>query len=73
MGYLLFYDCLNTPYCNVSDCLTPIKVHFHDFDDRISFVWQSLVHSANAWESSDLGNDGRKQKFLRLMGADKVM
>ena len=27
------------------------------------------VHTANDWEHADLGNDQRKQKFLRLMGA----
>ena len=54
-------------------CKYLFSCSFYDFDDQFFFVWQSLVHSANAWESSDLGNDGRKQKFLRLMGADKVM
>ncbi|KAL5010670.1 hypothetical protein ScPMuIL_012975 [Solemya velum] len=29
------------------------------------------VHSANNWESVDLGDDDRRQKFLRLMGASK--
>ncbi|KAK3097971.1 hypothetical protein FSP39_014905 [Pinctada imbricata] len=29
------------------------------------------VHSANKWENADLGDDSRKQKFLRLMGASK--
>lgn len=29
------------------------------------------VHSANNWESADLGDDDRKSKFLRLMGAGK--
>ncbi|XP_035663220.1 small acidic protein-like [Branchiostoma floridae] len=29
------------------------------------------IHSANRWESADLGDDQRKQKFLRLMGASK--
>ncbi|KAL8594156.1 hypothetical protein ACOMHN_018096 [Nucella lapillus] len=29
------------------------------------------VHSANAWEDADLGDDERKSKFLRLMGAGK--
>ncbi|XP_064628536.1 small acidic protein-like [Lineus longissimus] len=29
------------------------------------------VHSANAWEQANLGDDDRKQKFLRLMGAGK--
>ncbi|XP_048828001.1 small acidic protein [Brienomyrus brachyistius] len=27
--------------------------------------------ASSAWESADLGNDERKQKFLRLMGAGK--
>ena len=30
------------------------------------------VHSANSWESADLGDDERKKKFLKLMGASKV-
>nr|XP_022293644.1 small acidic protein-like [Crassostrea virginica] len=29
------------------------------------------VHSANNWEGADLGDDNRKKKFLRLMGASK--
>lgn len=29
------------------------------------------VHSANNWEGVDLGDDDRKKKFLRLMGAAK--
>jgi len=29
------------------------------------------VHSANDWENVDLGDEGRKSKFLRLMGANK--
>ncbi|CAF2775612.1 unnamed protein product [Rotaria sp. Silwood2] len=29
------------------------------------------VHTANDWENADLGDDQRKQKFLRLMGAKK--
>jgi len=29
------------------------------------------VQSANNWESAELGDDQRKQKFLRLMGAAK--
>ncbi|XP_076445396.1 uncharacterized protein LOC143283139 isoform X2 [Babylonia areolata] len=29
------------------------------------------VHSANAWENADLGDEERKNKFLRLMGAGK--
>lgn len=29
------------------------------------------VHSANDWEHVDLGDEGRKSKFLRLMGAKK--
>ncbi|XP_074661729.1 small acidic protein-like [Tubulanus polymorphus] len=29
------------------------------------------VHSANQWESVDLGDNDRKNKFLRLMGASK--
>lgn len=32
----------------------------------------SQVHSANNWEGVDLGDDDRKKKFLRLMGAAKV-
>ncbi|KAK6171271.1 hypothetical protein SNE40_019496 [Patella caerulea] len=29
------------------------------------------VHSANSWETAELGDDKRKSKFLRLMGAGK--
>ncbi|KAK7497213.1 hypothetical protein BaRGS_00011507 [Batillaria attramentaria] len=29
------------------------------------------VHSANAWEKADLGDEDRKNKFLKLMGAGK--
>lgn len=29
------------------------------------------VHSVNNWEGVNLGDDERKQKFLRLMGASK--
>ncbi|WAR07691.1 SMAP-like protein [Mya arenaria] len=29
------------------------------------------VHSANKWEAVDLGDDDRKKKFLKLMGAAK--
>ncbi|XP_002740698.1 small acidic protein-like [Saccoglossus kowalevskii] len=29
------------------------------------------VHSANSWETANLGDDQRRQKFLRLMGASK--
>ncbi|CAF0753654.1 unnamed protein product [Rotaria sp. Silwood1] len=29
------------------------------------------IHTANDWEHADLGDDLRKQKFLRLMGAKK--
>jgi len=29
------------------------------------------VHSANSWESADLGDQSRNDKFLRLMGASK--
>ncbi|CAF0819704.1 unnamed protein product [Rotaria sp. Silwood1] len=29
------------------------------------------VHTVNDWENADLGDDQRKQKFLRLMGAKK--
>ena len=36
----------------------------------LSYVLQ--VHSANSWESADLGDDERKKKFLKLMGASKV-
>ena len=37
---------------------------------NLSFV--SQVQSANAWEKADLGDEDRKSKFLRLMGAGKV-
>lgn len=30
------------------------------------------VHSANSWETANLGDESRNQKFLRLMGAKKV-
>jgi hypothetical protein len=30
------------------------------------------VHSANNWEGVDLGDQNRKLKFLKLMGAFKV-
>ena len=30
------------------------------------------VHSANKWEKAELGDTGRKNKFLRLMGAARV-
>lgn len=33
---------------------------------------QIEVHTANNWEEADLGNDERKLKFLKLMGATKV-
>jgi len=36
------------------------------------FVCLLQVHSANDWEHVDLGDEGRKSKFLRLMGAKKV-
>jgi len=29
------------------------------------------VHTANGWESVDLGDQNRKNKFLKLMGAFK--
>ncbi|XP_019407463.1 PREDICTED: small acidic protein isoform X2 [Crocodylus porosus] len=29
-------------------------------------------HGSSSWEAADLGNEERKQKFLRLMGAGKV-
>ncbi|CAG5129707.1 unnamed protein product [Candidula unifasciata] len=29
------------------------------------------IHSANSWESADLGDKQRNEKFLRLMGASK--
>lgn len=32
---------------------------------------KSKVHSANAWETADLGDEERNNKFLRLMGAGK--
>lgn len=32
---------------------------------------QEEVHSANNWEEAELGDDQRKAKFLRLMGAAK--
>ncbi|KAL4233753.1 hypothetical protein ACF0H5_008433 [Mactra antiquata] len=39
--------------------------------DDGSSVDVSKVHSANSWETADLGDDDRKKKFLRLMGASK--
>jgi hypothetical protein len=41
-------------------------------EDEVSGASSVEVKSANNWESADLGDDDRKQKFLRLMGA-KVM
>ncbi|XP_060573846.1 small acidic protein-like [Ruditapes philippinarum] len=43
------------------------KVSEKDEDDAL----QEKVHSANSWETADLGDDDRNQKFLRLMGAAK--
>ena len=37
---------------------------------NIHFYFQ--VHSANDWEHAKLGDEERKQKFLRLMGGKKV-
>ncbi|CAF1200114.1 unnamed protein product [Adineta ricciae] len=34
-------------------------------------VLQNKVHTVNDWEHADLGDEQRKQKFLRLMGAKK--
>ena len=31
------------------------------------------VHTANNWEKADLGDEDRKLKFLKLMGAAKVI
>lgn len=31
-----------------------------------------LPQGSSSWEAADLGNEERKQKFLRLMGAGKV-
>jgi hypothetical protein len=43
------------------------------FDGNIvNQVDKFQVHSANSWETADLGDDDRNQKFLRLMGAAKV-
>jgi hypothetical protein len=37
-----------------------------------SKIEQIDVHSANNWEEADLGDEDRKIKFLKLMGATKV-
>uniref|UniRef100_A0A0B7BD23 Small acidic protein n=1 Tax=Arion vulgaris TaxID=1028688 RepID=A0A0B7BD23_9EUPU len=34
-------------------------------------ISEAEVHSANSWETADLGDQQRNQKFLRLMGASK--
>ncbi|XP_045197492.2 small acidic protein-like [Mercenaria mercenaria] len=34
-------------------------------------VVPAKVHSANSWETADLGDEDRNKKFLRLMGAAK--
>lgn len=39
----------------------------------LNFFCSCKVHSANAWEKADLGDEDRKKKFLRLMGAGKVI
>lgn len=31
-----------------------------------------LPQGSGSWQAADLGNEERKQKFLRLMGAGKV-
>lgn len=36
------------------------------------YFFFTQVHSANSWESADLGDNERNSKFLRLMGAKKV-
>ena len=38
----------------------------------IHFSFSPQVHTVNNWENADLGDDERKQKFLRLMGAKVV-
>lgn len=40
----------------------------------LNFTLHNLlkVHTANSWEKADLGDDDRKLKFLKLMGASKV-
>ena len=30
------------------------------------------IHTANKWEQAQLGDNARKNKFLRLMGASRV-
>ncbi|XP_013078596.2 small acidic protein-like [Biomphalaria glabrata] len=42
--------------------------HGHDHDDN---HLSQQVHSANSWETADLGDKQRNEKFLRLMGAAK--
>ncbi|CAM9176061.1 unnamed protein product, partial [Lampetra fluviatilis] len=32
----------------------------------------AIDEAVSNWETADLGNDDRKQKFLRLMGAEKA-
>lgn len=38
----------------------------------INFSFSPQVHTVNNWENADLGDDERKQKFLRLMGAKVI-
>ncbi|CAF1027671.1 unnamed protein product [Adineta steineri] len=43
----------------------------HQDDENTDEIPVEEVHTANNWESADLGDSQRKQKFLRLMGAKK--
>ncbi len=47
---------------------TPAYVRFFAFNGYFCIQ----VHTANNWEEVDLGDDSRKKKFLKLMGATKV-
>ncbi|CAF0932172.1 unnamed protein product [Adineta steineri] len=56
----------------------PIREHHDDNNDNIIETKDNIdeiiieqVHTVNDWEHADLGDEQRKQKFLRLMGAKK--
>jgi len=42
-----------------------------DSNDKKEDSGNIKVHSANSWETADLGDQSRNNKFLRLMGASK--
>ncbi|RNA37721.1 small acidic -like [Brachionus plicatilis] len=47
--------------------IVPKEQYLEDDKNKI----EAEVHTANNWEEADLGNDQRKLKFLKLMGAFK--